>query len=291
MSGDRLLDAVLREALREVEEERADPRWDALIEGTISPEDDAALQALAATSERARERYELYRPIDRDQIERLARLAQQALAEAPPAAIQAVEPTNPRRIDSRPAVRRAERSKPRWIARVAAMAAAALFAGVVATRVRPAPAADVPAYEAELRGGSHVLRSGEIEQLPDAKPDPKALPPIYPRGSKLDLTFRPNHSVDGKVDFRAFLVWRNRILPWSPPAQIAQGGSIHIEGPVDTLLPFSPGDWTLVVFVGSPAALANHEEAIARAPLEAPERIARDLVVTRTTFRLAGGAD
>jgi len=61
----------------------ADPRWEALAEGTLSAEDEAALAALARTSERHRALYEAFRPLDEAAR---ARIAASLVAASPPPA-------------------------------------------------------------------------------------------------------------------------------------------------------------------------------------------------------------
>ncbi|UQA61381.1 serine/threonine-protein kinase [Polyangium aurulentum] len=69
MSGKRLLEELGR--LAREEDIMADPRWDALAAGTATPEDEAALLALASRYPKARAAYEALRPMDEAAMDRL----------------------------------------------------------------------------------------------------------------------------------------------------------------------------------------------------------------------------
>src|SRR5215831_10074605 len=119
MSDDRLLRELghLAREEKEAEQARLDERWDRLADGTLSPEEDAELRALAAASPEAREAYEAFRPLGAAFQARLV----DELATAVPAATKtpAGRLLNFRRALSRNSVR--------FGAVAAAVAAACLF--------------------------------------------------------------------------------------------------------------------------------------------------------------------
>src|SRR5581483_237467 len=68
MNKDQLLGELggLARQEREAEKARLDERWDRLAAGTLTPEEEAELKALAANSPEARETYEAFRPLGAD---------------------------------------------------------------------------------------------------------------------------------------------------------------------------------------------------------------------------------
>src|SRR6188508_1015557 len=63
---------------------RYDERWDRLAAGTLTPEEDAELRALAATDDDAREAYDAFRPLGTEFLARIQEsIATPAVAQAP----------------------------------------------------------------------------------------------------------------------------------------------------------------------------------------------------------------
>src|SRR6185436_3854240 len=142
--------APLLEAVREAARERdplADPRWEALARGELSPEQIAALREEPRAGEA--DAYEVFRPLDPAVQEQMVDRAMASLR--PP-----------------PAQERAPAPASGWLARrrrtvmvgSAAVAAAAALVLVVRPGSRTGPVgAPLPAYAVELKGGDREVRA------------------------------------------------------------------------------------------------------------------------------------
>jgi len=117
-------------------------------------------------------------------------------------------------------------------------AAIALAVVLLVLRVRLEPPT-VPTFEL-LDGGTAVL---------------------HPDG-RFVMEVEPTSQLVGAIGVHAFLVQGDTVRPWDPPVEVARGGLVHIEGPVDRLFAgVPPGEWDVTLAVGRP-------ETLPRAPVD-----------------------
>ncbi len=210
MNKDQLLGELGGLARREGEAEKArlDDRWDRLAAGTLTPEEDAELKALAESSPEARETYEAFRPLGADfQARMVSAINAERAGDAPQ-----VAPSEPRSrvLPFRRAVRRIEV----WLG-----ASAAVAAGVFFFLRTPAVLPPLPGYVlASSPGGPSEYRGPESG-------------PVAP-GSPVELRVRPQRAVRGKVEAHGFLSCGGGDLsPWSlKPLDINENGFMILQG-------------------------------------------------------------
>jgi hypothetical protein len=245
MSEDRILRELGHLAKEEGETEKArlDERWDRLAAGTLTPEEDAELRALAAASPEAREAYEAFRPLG---AEFQARVVNEIAGEIEKDKPETEPPqTRARLLPFRPATLR----RAGWL--TAAAAAAGLFLLLRGPATLP-----LPEYRAELSGGIKTFRGEE---------SPASGPPVFLRSSTLTVVVRPRHPVKGEVIAFSFLARGDQWMPWQSALE-SQNGSVRIRGELYPWL--QPGVWRLWVVVGRPGKLppsAHDAEAEIRA--------------------------
>jgi hypothetical protein len=244
-------DDELFSALAEANRERdplADPRWDALARGALSPADRAALEALAGSSGAGRAAMEAFAPLDeRERTQLVAKIlaargaspGEPAQAPAPPQAVARVIPF--------PARRRALLFSAATLAAVAA--SAALF-------FRSPGGSAIPTYQASIAGE-------QAQRSPFGDPD--AARRLGP-GSAIDLVLRPATPVSGPLAARGFVLQGGRVRAWDAPVVISEEGAVRIAGSYDALLGGIPsGPCELVFAVGRPGELPSSPEAIGAA--------------------------
>jgi hypothetical protein len=221
---------------KQAEEARLDERWDRLSAGGLSPEEEAALRALAEASEEGREAYEAFRPLGPEFQARMV----QSLRDQSAAVVPAESP--PRVLPFR---RRALRLGG-WLAAAAPIAAVLLlvFRG-------PGALPPLPDYEPKPSGGVQAMRGA-----------PEELGTLVP-GSSFDLVLQPQTAVSGEVTVRCFLARgardaELRPLP-VPDAAILHGSSgvLRIHGTVGREIKIPRGEWTLWAVVGRPRELPD----------------------------------
>jgi len=252
MSEDLLLRELghLAQEEKEAEDSRRDERWDRLAAGTLRPEEEAALRALAATSPAEREAYEAFRPLGADFQARVV----DALADELQRTAPAVEPREPR---SRLLPFR--HVTPRFAGWLAAAAVAA--SGLLLVVRGPAAMPPLPLYSAQLSGGIRTLRGA---------PGPATGPQLFAPGSRLSLVVRPEHPVAGEVEARSFLARGAEIVPLqqapqapqapqaapAPPAppvprlDISAAGVVRLQGTVGEEIRLPPGPSKVWIVVG-----------------------------------------
>jgi len=246
MKEDRLLNELgdLARQADEAEKAHFDERWDRLAAGTLSPEEDAELRALASASPDFRETYEAFRPLGPDFQARMVAAATAELAPRP-----APEQTRPRLLPFRPAAARVEV----WLG-AAASIAAVLFLFL------HSPNAPLPVYKADLISGVQSQR-GE-PALPESLP-------VFVPGSLLTVNVRPLKPVEGPVEARGFVSPPHRNEDLSPlePAprfDIGDNGSVRLSGTLGREIQLPPGDWTIWIVVGRPGKIPSTEELAGR---------------------------
>jgi hypothetical protein len=235
MSDDELLKELARVARERKQAEPLDERWDGLAAGTLSAEERAELERLAGESPDAKAAHEAFRPLDAAARERIAARVEQELAAAAP----------PRGAKVLPFRRRA------WqVATGAAVAAAAAVAVFVLVPSNQGP--PVPGYSLSLAGIQELRSEGTEAEVARLEP-----------GSQLVLLLRPEETVGGPVEVRAFLFQGGEGRAWSPPMERSEDGAVRIRGRVEELLQVPPGEWTLAVAVGRPGAVPTEPGDVA----------------------------
>jgi hypothetical protein len=235
MSEDRILRELGHLAKEEGETEKArlDERWDRLAAGTLTPEEDAELRALAESNPEMREIYEAFRPLG---AEFQARIADGITGELQKTA-SPPQKSLPRILTFRPATLR----------RVGWLTAAAAAAGLFLLLRSPAPLPPLPAYTAELSGGIQTFRG---EERPPG-------PPVFALGSTVTLVVRPQQPVTGEVEARAFLARGAKWIPWESRIEISNG-SVRLRGELGRKI--LPGDRGIWVVIGRPGKIPSMDE-------------------------------
>ncbi|HSU82820.1 MAG TPA: hypothetical protein VLR69_10395 [Thermoanaerobaculia bacterium] len=238
MNKDQLLGELGGLARQEGEAEKArlDERWDRLAAGTLTPEEEAELKALAESSPEARETYEAFRPLGADfQARVVGAINAERAADAP-----RPEPAEPRSrvLPFRRAVRRIEV----WLGTAAAVAAALFFL------VRSPALPPLPPYALVPLVGDQSTRGGE--------PGPASGTPAFDPGSVLTVVAKPPSAVTIPVDARSFLAQGGELFPWER-AERGADGAFRFRGPLSR---FRPGKWTVWVVVGRPDSLPSTRE-------------------------------
>ncbi len=233
MNEDRLLGKLGDLARQEGEAEKArlDERWDRLAAGTLTPDEEAELKALAESSPEMREAYEAFRPLGADFQ---ARVVSAINAERPP--VPQPAPPEPRRLIlffRRVFTPRIEG----WLVAAAAVAAGMFFL------VRGPALMLSSGYEAELGGGFKKDRGGETA-LPNEKP-------VFTPGSPFNLQVNPKQPLEhpGKVKARAFLsssAYREDLRPLGLEDKFEPGetGSVRLNNvTMGEDIKVKSGDW------------------------------------------------
>lgn len=244
MNKDRLLSELgdLARQEEEAEKARLDERWDRLAAGTLTPEEEAELKALAESSPEARETYEAFRPLGADFQ---ARIVSAINAEWSTPAPRPVSP------EPRPPILSFRRLEV-WLGSATAVAAA----GVLFLMRGPAP---LPPYQAELIGGDKAVRGNE--------PSPITAIPVFSPGSMLKLAVRPRppQPVQGRLETRAFRVpLDGRTIDWVPVPGFAvengADGALLLRGALGETIQLPPGMWKICVVVSRPGEAPKRRE-------------------------------
>jgi hypothetical protein len=81
-------------------------------------------------------------------------------------------------------------------------------------------------------------------------------PAVLAPGGRFEMVADPTNQVTGAIGVHAFLVQDETVRDWNPHVEVERGGTVRIEGPVDTLFAAVPaGDWDVAVAVGRPETL------------------------------------
>ena len=221
---------------REAEERsRLDERWDRLSAGTLSPEEEAELKALAETSEEARDAYEAFRPLGPEfqasvvreirKKQPLPRQDEPTAAESPPKLLWF------RRRDSF-----------RWAGWGAAAAVAASLLFLIGYDLASYP--PLPVYTAEVGRGDQESR-GET--------GPAAGLPVFSPGSLFSLSVLPRQAVMDPVEVHGFLADGGDLVPWepAPPFEVVEG-KVRLRGSLGREIRLPEGTWTVWIVVSRP---------------------------------------
>ncbi len=216
---------------------RFDERWDRLAAGTLTPEEDAALRALAATDTEARAAYEAFRPLGPEFVARIAAAIEKP---APPATAPPVAPpTGAPPATLLPFPRRT-------LGFAGWSAAAAAIAALLIVFVRAPP---LPEYSpAEISGGTRTSRG--------AATDTAALLP----GDRFAVALRPQTEVPrgATLEAEAFLQAGGELRRVAIESRFDASGSVKVDGTLDRDLP--PGDCILWLIVGRPGAAPSAQD-------------------------------
>lgn len=248
---------------READALWADPRWERLATGTISPEERAELERMAAADPEAARAMAMFQPIEEAELARTV-----AAVTSPPASASAVaRPQAPARGAGggrRPFVR--------W-ALAGALAAAAVV--LVAVLRAPPGGRPLPTYELALEGVKQVRGSTLSAGAPLFTPD-----------ARFELVVRPGWQAPGAVACAGFLWAQGRLLAWEPVFEVSSQGACRLSGRARDLLPSWTGEAELVIWVGRPEALRR-----ARPEASADPRLAQgpEVVVLRQPLLLQTG--
>jgi hypothetical protein len=253
MNEDRLLNELGDLARQEGEAERArfDERWDRLAAGTLNPEEDAELRALAESSPEMREAYEAFRPLGPDFQARMVEAAAKLVQRPEPQPLPFPRPA-PRVEVRRDAEAAAELAPPRVLpfrrATAWLSAAAAIAAGLVLIIHPPgAPLPPLPKYKVDPILGVQSQR-GEPAQTSGL--------PVFVPGSLLTVSAHPSKPVEGPVEARGFVSplpggGAIVLLAPQPPFKI-ENGSVRLRATLGQEIQLPPGDWRLWIVVGRP---------------------------------------
>lgn len=247
------------------EQARARPQaWEAVALGERS-EDEIAAERLAAgdAPEAVVLARELFRPPSEAEHDAMveALLARQPTggaasreaAASPTEAAVVASPTEPAANDP---------GRPWWAAAVAIAAALALAWWLVPGRsdspVEPDPPVvarvSLPAYTLETDGGLTATRA--VPSAPTAVLH-------YRAGSTIEWIVRPQLAAQDRVGVRLFAFGEDRAMlpPTEGLVEVGPTGSVRVAGPIEALgLP--PGEWTIAIVVGWPAALPSEPAAV-----------------------------
>ena len=290
MSTDDLLKAVAK-VVRDDEPE-ADPRWNALVEGKLSPGDREALEELTRSSRRDREAWQMLEPLG---SEVRAKFTDRILSDLEHAkdtgARPASHPPGAKVIPLRP--------KRRWPLTLVAVGSAAAVALLVllasmltsspespleitsAPSVAPRPdprGPSPPSYEIAAWGGDRSLRSETDASVPAARivlVDPE---------SWLEITLRPATPVRDPITVRASLVKDGHTQPWDVQVDVSPDGAVRIAGSRMALFPgVSRGPLDIAIAVGAGTLPSSPEDQEGRS-----QRFRQAIFLGEPT---AGGAD
>lgn len=237
----------------------ADPRWDRLAEGTLTPDEARELAAVAEESEVGRTAHQAFQPLDEDFRERmtdvlLADLARGAAPAAPEPARDvrrndAPAAAAPRPVpSSEPSASRPKKPAPTrtwaWVGALAAAAALALF---LSRGGESGNGGALPAYGLTVIGGEKPTRADPTT--------PEEQPLVLGPGSRLELVARPATPARGTVHASTYMQRAGGPpVAWAPPIAVSEGGAARIVGTKEQLFPTQQdGEWELVIVLGREA--------------------------------------
>ena len=256
MSEDRLLHDLghLAREDQEAENARLDERWDRLAAGTLTPEEEIELLALAETSPEAREAYEAFRPLG---PEFQARVVQLIRDQGLPAAAEPATGKSKGKLLWWPqlatrlagwgvATAAAAATLVTLLPRLAGWGVATAAAAVTLVMLLRPP---LPGYTlAEISGGSSGMRGEETEAM-DFAP-----------GDQCKIALRPETPVTRAKSLKAqcFLRRGQKLRLLETQSHVDSNGFVELEGTIDRDLP--TGAWTLWAVVGRRGKLPDPEE-------------------------------
>lgn len=234
MDDDEILTRLAETARQENEEEnRLDPRWEALAAGALPEADAEALCAETAESPAGRVRYAAFTPLGADFRSRMSEEVQQRVAPPPPAAL--TPPVAP----------------PRRHWRLGVAAAAALAATILLLVAQPWRK-PLPPYAVRLSGGTEELRAGEEAASGST--------PVFAPGNSFELILTPEREMGEDLAVETFSMRRGEVSPWTAPFEVSSQGAVRISGVVGNEIRLSEGESTLLVVFGRRSSLPAARE-------------------------------
>ncbi len=243
---DDILLAIAEEARAERDDPTWDPRFEALAEGTLSSEEQAALLASIGDDPRGRAAFDAVKPPEPHVNAGLvdAILAQRA---AEHGAQGGELPRSQATVSDREA--RGAKNIP-FRARRWARVAVPVFAAAAAMTLVLWPSAPppLPPYRLELSATA-------LQQRGDAPAVEGEIVVHLGAGDHVVVVLRPAARVEGPVAARAFWRGAGPAEVWSAPLEVADGGAVRLDGSGDALFGGRPGRWEIAIAVGRPEAM------------------------------------
>ena len=260
----------LRDLARAAREEEAEEhqrwdRWDRLTDGVLSPEEEAELRALAATSVEDEKAFEAFRPLGSDFRDQMVETIRQLL----PVPVEPVRVTPA--VDPVPV--KPPRPVPfpwrrmRFVGPVLATAAMLLFSIRLPDFIRPLP--QLPQYRvAEVRPGVEPRRS--VAETPTALP-------VLEAGGKFTAIARPKTRISSraKVAPRCYVLKNRsdqkklRSIACEPTVEPDKRGSMEITGSLPEDLTAGPATlWIVLAYRGE----QPEADEIEKLPTDRPTR-------------------
>lgn len=239
----RALAALARE---EAVDAVADPRWDELSADTISAEDRAALDALAARTPELEGAPELFAPLGAAAEARFVDAIQaQIKADRDASAITTASATKaPAEAKSTIVALPKPRARGRWMALSGGLAMAAAFALFIALRSTGPADEALPAFET-------VFVSGVKDHRGPGDDGPVRVRP----GSVITAAARPATPVRGQLAARAWLVRGASVVSLTTTFETSEDGAIRLVARFGGVQAIEPGPADLVIAVCRPEAL------------------------------------
>ncbi|MEO7331480.1 MAG: hypothetical protein ABI193_23090 [Minicystis sp.] len=277
MKNAELLESLAAAARKE--DPSRDPTLAALLEGSLSAEEIAALEEEAGRSERAKQFFEAYRPLDaatraRIEAQVLSRIApsetsvdETPIDNAPPprlASTSSTSSTSSTPIPKPPRSTSGSSFPPRLIALLGGvMLALALWFFIGRDN------------KASLPPTAQWVMTIEAEQSQRGSALPGELPHLGP-SSTFTAVLHPEVRVEVPLAAQAYLLRDGRPRAWEVPIELGSDGAARITGTKEALFPgIRAGRWEVLVIVGLPGTLPDMEQVRALGALSAEQRAAQ----------------
>ena len=260
MSDDELLQRLARIAREEEDDERLDPRWEALAAGTLPVEEAEALRREAEESMQTKTRHDAFSPLGPEFRSRVVAAIREQHGKRAGTVAAAPEPEAPPRVSDIGAAhpRRPHRRWPRRRWAAAGLAAAALLTFALWPHGQP----PLPGYAAHLAGGVQTMRA-PADPRPAAGEAGEAV--VFAPGNAFELVLTPAEPVRGRLTVATFVAPAGAAArPITLPAEVSLQGAVRIAGRVGGEVALPPGESDLLVAVGRAGRLPPPEELVER---------------------------
>ena len=234
-----------------------DPRWRALVHGTLSEDEEAALRQEGVESPRQQDAIDAFEPIDATATARIAAQARTQLRAFQPTANddQATVHHLPSTIDQPVATAPHRRRRAGWSRRLAALAAAVVatlgLAYLANVGGPAAPEGPLAAFHMTLDGGRSPVRSA-----PDVPRN------VFGPGSLLAMDLLPETALEGAIEVGVFIVRDETMTRVSLPDRAItkhDGGAIEIRAEIGRDWSPAAGAVTLLTVISRPGDLPSTE--------------------------------